>query len=304
MEMISAVQEAQKDNLRSFDDYMMSVLEAYLNRFEPSYYTKNGKDLLVYQYILLLSIQLLQAVLYLSKDMGDEAYNIDDVHMSIVFTYLGQYGTVYFRHDDLSMALEYYVQAAVAGGGQLSWTGRGSVNQRRQRILMLEQLLTEFLLHDGGIHLLLGPRGAIEGCWLVRQKIQKRLGAFSAALDMINKHLSEAICSLSRGVLDGETRITGLVPSGYEILETFKYYPEISLQERANVIKQHIVLSQLEAILSIHKLANRGNQWIASCLEGCYTSDNKLLGQQNRPPLRGAEAPKQYSNIVRGEYPK
>lgn len=28
MAMLSAVQEAQKDNLKSFNDYMMSVLEA------------------------------------------------------------------------------------------------------------------------------------------------------------------------------------------------------------------------------------------------------------------------------------
>lgn len=58
-------------------------------------------------------------------------------------------------------------------------------------------------------------------------ELQKRIGAFSAALDTINKCLSEALCALSRGRLDGESRITGLVHSGNEILETFKYYPEI-----------------------------------------------------------------------------
>lgn len=58
-------------------------------------------------------------------------------------------------------------------------------------------------------------------------EIEKRIGAFSAALDTINKCLSEAICALSRGRLDGESRITGLIHSGNEILETFKYYPEI-----------------------------------------------------------------------------
>ncbi|CAI9765651.1 unnamed protein product [Fraxinus pennsylvanica] len=294
--------------------YSLDDLQAYLNKFEPSYYTKNGKDPLVYPYILLLSIQLLPAVLYLSKDMGGEAYNIDGVHMAIVFADHGilsegsgsgqklgvmdasaeassiirQYGTVYLRSDDLSMALEYYVQAAAAvGGGQLSWMGRGSVDQQRQRILMLKQLFAELLLHDGGIDLLLGPRGAGEGHlgrfltdWNTRQQflleaarhcqdvglydksieIQKRIGAFSAALDTINKCLAEAICSLSRGRLDGESRITGLIHSGNEILETFKYYPEISPQERANVMEQQIVLRQLEAILSIHKLANTGNQ--------------------------------------------
>lgn len=71
-----------------------------------------------------------------------------------------QYGSVYLRLGDLSMALEYYAQAAAAvGGGQLSWTGRGNVDQQRQRSLMLKQLLTELLLRDGGIYLLLGSRG-------------------------------------------------------------------------------------------------------------------------------------------------
>lgn len=58
-------------------------------------------------------------------------------------------------------------------------------------------------------------------------EIQKRIGAFSMALDTINKCLSEAICALSRGRLDGESRTAGLIHSGNEILEMHKYYPEI-----------------------------------------------------------------------------
>lgn len=49
------------------------------------------------------------------------------------------------------------------------------------------------------------------------------------ALDTINKCLSEAICALSRGRLDGESQTAGLIHSGNEILETFKYYPEVRL---------------------------------------------------------------------------
>ena len=60
-------------------------------------------------------------------------------------------------------------------------------------------------------------------------EIHKRIGAFSMALDTINKCLSEAICALSRGRLDGESRTAGLIHSGNEILETFKYYPEVRL---------------------------------------------------------------------------
>lgn len=297
-----------------FSPYSLEDLQSYLNKFEPSYYTKNGKDPLVYPYVLLLSIQLLPAVLHLSKDMGDEGYSIDSVHISIVLadhdvlsegagarqkfgamdayaeasSIIRQYGSSYLRDGDLSMALEYYAQAAaVVGGGELSWTGRGNVDQQRQRTLMLKQLLMEVLLHDGGIYLLLGPRGTGEEGQLgrfftdgkTRQlflleaaqqcqntglhdksiEIQKRAGAFSGAMDTVNKCLSEAICSLSRGRLDGESRTSGLIQSGNEILEAFKYYPEISPQERENVMEQQTVLRQLEAIVCVHKLARMGH---------------------------------------------
>lgn len=58
-------------------------------------------------------------------------------------------------------------------------------------------------------------------------EIQKRVGAFAMALDTINKCLSEAISALSRGRLDGESRTAGLLYSGSEILETYKYHPEV-----------------------------------------------------------------------------
>ncbi|KAL1299475.1 hypothetical protein HN51_044014 [Arachis hypogaea] len=292
--------------------YSLDDLQTYLNKFEPSYYTKNGKDPMVYPYILLLSIQLLPAVLYMSKETGDEGYNVDAAHLSIVLadhgilsegarqklgvmdayaevsTIIRQYGSMYLRLDDLQMALEYYAQAAAAvGGGQLSWTGRGNVDQQRQRSLMLKQLLTEILLRDGGIFLLLGPRGAGEegqlgrfvtdpkarqqflieaacqcqeaGMYNKSIEIQKRVGSFSMALDTINKCLSEAICALFRGRLDGESQTAGLIHSGNEILETYHYHPDVSLQERDHVFEQQTVLRQLESILSIHKLARVGH---------------------------------------------
>lgn len=294
--------------------YSLDDLQAYLNKFEPSYYTKNGKDPLVYPYILLLSIQLLPAVLYMSKETGDEGFNIDAAHVSIVLADHGvlsegtvagqklgvmdacaevssiirQYGSMYLRLGDLQMALEYYAQAAASvGGGQMSWTGRGSIDQQRQRSLMLKQLLTELLLRDGGIYLLLGARGAGEegelgrfvtdtksreqflieaacqceeaGMFDKSIEIQKRVGAFSSALDTINKCLSEAICALFRGRIDGESRTAGLIHSGNEILDTYTYYPRVSPQERDYVFAQQTVLRQLEAILSIHKLSRTGN---------------------------------------------
>lgn len=107
----------------------------------------------MYPYVLLLSIQLLPAVLYLSKDIGDDEYNIDATHIAIVLADHGvlvditgttghklgvmdgfaestsiirQYGSLYLRHNNLMMALEYYAQvAAVVGGGKfvLVWDG-------------------------------------------------------------------------------------------------------------------------------------------------------------------------------------
>uniref|UniRef100_A0A2P2K6I4 Nuclear pore protein n=2 Tax=Rhizophora mucronata TaxID=61149 RepID=A0A2P2K6I4_RHIMU len=293
--------------------YSLEDLQAYLNKFEPSYYTKNGKDPLVYPYVLLLSIQLLPAVLHFSKEPG-EGYDIDAVHISIVLgdhgvlsevvgagqkfgvmdayaevsSIIRQYGSAYLRHGDLPMALEYYAQAAaVVGGGEVSWTGRGNVDQQRQRILMLKQLLAELLLRDGGIYLLLGPRSTGEEGELARFlpdvkarqqflletarqcqeaglydksiEIYKRVGAFSMALDIINMCLSEAICALARGRLDGESRTAGLIHSGNEISETYKYFPEASLQEREHVLDQETVLRQLEAILAVQKLATVGH---------------------------------------------
>jgi nuclear pore complex protein Nup93 len=38
--------------------YSLEDIRNYLNKFEPAYYTKNGKDPLVYPYVLLLSGQL------------------------------------------------------------------------------------------------------------------------------------------------------------------------------------------------------------------------------------------------------
>lgn len=292
--------------------YSLDDLQAYLNRFQPMHYTKNGKDPLVYPYVLLLSIQLLPAVQYLSKEMGEEGYNIDAVHIAVVLADHGvlsegvgtnhkmgamdacaevasiirQYGSTYLRHGNLLLALEYYAQAAAAmGGGELSWIGQANSDQQRQRSMMLKQLLTEILLREGGILLLLGPRGMGEegqlrkylmdwksqqqflleaahqcqeaGLFEKSVEIHKRVGAFAMALETINKCLSDAICAMSRGRLDGDSRAAGLLHSGNDILETSKYSAEVSL-EKELISEQQTVLRQLEAILFVHKLARAG----------------------------------------------
>lgn len=62
--------------------YTLEDLQSYLNKFEPVYYTKNGRDPLVYPYVLLLSVQFLPAIFYLSKE-GEEGVSIDAVHIAI-----------------------------------------------------------------------------------------------------------------------------------------------------------------------------------------------------------------------------
>lgn len=293
--------------------YSLEDLQGYLNKFEPSHYTKNGKDPLVYPYVLLLSIQLLPAILHLSKEVGDEGYNVDSVHISIVLADQGcisegagitqkmgvmdpcaetasiirQYGSLYLHQGNLLLALEYYAQAAAAmGGGELSWIFRARVDYQRQRDLMLKQLLTDILLRDGGIFLLLGPRGTGEEGelrkyfmdWKAREQflleaaaqcqeaglydksveIHKRVGAFARALATVNKCLSDAIYAMLHGRLDGDSRVASLIQSGNDILEGFKYSADASLQEKEQISEQQTVLRQLEAILSIHKLARAG----------------------------------------------
>ncbi|KAJ6764865.1 NUCLEAR PORE COMPLEX PROTEIN NUP93 NUCLEOPORIN NUP93 DEAD EYE PROTEIN [Salix koriyanagi] len=258
--------------------YSVEDLQAYLNKFEPSYYTKNGKRP--------SRIPLYHGILTEGAGAGPKL-GVMDAYAE-ASSIIRQYGSAYLHHGNISMALEYYAQAAATvGGGEISWTGRGNIDQQRQRSLMLKQLLTELLLRDGGIYLLLGSRGAGEEGELARFfidfkerqqyllevahrcqeagldeksiEIQKRVGAFSMALDTINKSLSEAICALSRGRLDGESQTAGLINSGNEILETFKYYPDFSFQERDLVLEQETVLRQLEAILSVHKMARLGH---------------------------------------------
>lgn len=293
--------------------YSLEDLQNYLNKFEPAYYTKNGKDPLVYPYVLLLSGQLQLAVQHLTKEVSSEGYNIDAVHISIalvdhgvfsegvgsghklgvmdavseIASIIRHYGSLYVRQGNLSLALEYYAQAAAAmGGGAPSWTGHSSVDQQRQRNLMLKQLLSELLLREGGIGLLLGPNGTgSEGALrrflpdrqaqhhflleAARQcqdaglydksvEIQKRVGAFAMALETVNSCLSEAIGALARGRADGDSRTAGLIYSGNDILEAYKFAGVASGQERDQIAEQQIALRQLEAILSVHKFARSG----------------------------------------------
>jgi nuclear pore complex protein Nup93 len=167
--------------------YTLEDLQKYLIKFEPSHYTKNGKDPLVYPYVLLLSLQLHAAVAYLMKEAGSEGFHVDSVHIAItvadhgslsegiggaqklgamdsvseIASIIRHYGISYVRQGNLALALEYNVQAAATvGGGAVAWSGHSSAEQKRQYHNLLKQLITELLLRDGGFQLLLGASGS------------------------------------------------------------------------------------------------------------------------------------------------
>lgn len=291
--------------------YSIEDLQAYLLKFEPSYYTRNGKDPLVYPYVLLLSLQLYAAVSYLINESGSN--NIDAVHMAITIADKGvllkeissahklgamdsvaevagiiRYcGLSYKRQGNLVLALEYYAQAAAAmGGGAASWSGQISVDLARQRQMMLKQLLSEILLSEGGVHLLLGSfgtgsEGALNrylpdneaqhrflfevacqcqdsGLYDKAIELLKRVGAFSSALEIINSRLSEAVNAVATGRMDGETRAAGLILAGNSIIESSRILGIVSTQDRELIADRQTALRQLETILTFHKFARNG----------------------------------------------
>ncbi|KAL3738886.1 hypothetical protein ACJRO7_020288, partial [Eucalyptus globulus] len=245
--------------------YSLEDLQAYLNKSAASYHTKNGKDPLVY--ILLLSIQFLHAILYLSKEARDEGYNIDATHIAIALddhgvlmegtgagskfgvmdayaeasSMIRQHGYSYLRLGDLSVALEYFAQAAAA-----------IIN--RQRSLMLKQLLTELLLRDGGIYFLLGSRGSGEEGELTRLILDvktRQQFMLEAAQQCLEAGIYDKVWPFSpiessmvlipfsfaysflisiNTCLSDSTCKAGLIHSGNKILETYKYSLEISSQ--------------------------------------------------------------------------
>ena len=146
------------DGLVSFT---LEELQSYLTKVQPSHYTKNGKDPLVYPYVLLLSLQFCAAI----ACMIQEDSRVDSVHIAIAVADYGclsggttevrklgsmdaafgaasiirHYALTYVRQGNMSLALEYYAQAAAAvGGGAVAWSGHGNNDQQRQHHQLLK----------------------------------------------------------------------------------------------------------------------------------------------------------------------
>ena len=58
-------------------------------------------------------------------------------------------------------------------------------------------------------------------CWQAVELL-KRIGEFATALEIVNQCLSETIAAMASGRGDGDTKSSGLILAGNEILEAFK----------------------------------------------------------------------------------
>lgn len=53
-------------------------------------------------------------------------------------------------------------------------------------------------------------------------ELLKRIGEFSAALEIVNQCLSDTIAAMASGRSDGDTKSSGLILAGNEILDAYK----------------------------------------------------------------------------------
>lgn len=53
-------------------------------------------------------------------------------------------------------------------------------------------------------------------------ELLKRIGEFAAALQIVNQCLCDSIAAMASGRADGDTKSSGLVLAGNEILEAYK----------------------------------------------------------------------------------
>lgn len=194
----------------------LEELQAYLSKFGAAYYTKGGKDPLVYPYVLLLSLQLHAAVLYLVRDAPTDTFRLDGIHIGLALALTGalqeaappprgrdaardvsgvvrQYGASLLRAGDVPAALEYYAAAAAAlraGGGE-----------EREHQVLLEQLLRELLRLPAGADLLLGRTGISGGAlrrFVATEGERRELVVAAARESQDARQLDEAVELLAR----------------------------------------------------------------------------------------------------------
>jgi hypothetical protein len=65
------------------------MLQAELNRWGPKYYSKEGKEPLLFLTVLLLSLQFRQALSFLLKSEMAKAYRLDGIHLAVAMHFSG-----------------------------------------------------------------------------------------------------------------------------------------------------------------------------------------------------------------------
>ena len=125
------------------EPHTLMELQAYVNNSSSGTYTTNGADPLMYHFVLLLSIQLIPTIEYMSDEIWGQGYNIDATHILIALAdhcvisnvagdrhgvgvmdaykkasgSIKKYGYAIYFPDNLPIVLEYHVQAAAVLGG-------------------------------------------------------------------------------------------------------------------------------------------------------------------------------------------
>lgn len=66
-----------------FAVYTLASLQQELNRWGPKYYSKNGKEPLLYLTVLLLSLQFKRALQFMLKEEMFKNYRLDGIHLAI-----------------------------------------------------------------------------------------------------------------------------------------------------------------------------------------------------------------------------
>mmetsp|Transcript_10427 Transcript_10427/g.20614 ORF Transcript_10427/g.20614 Transcript_10427/m.20614 type:complete len:791 (+) Transcript_10427:141-2513(+) len=140
--------------------YTLADFQSQINQYSAAHYSKGGQEPLLYAAVLLMSLQADKAIEYLATNKSTHEFRIDSVHFAICMWYhrvldgletsvsassVHQYAYSLI-HQDVSLALEYYIIASLVMGGSLEVKGR-----------LLKELLTES--HAYGV--LLGSGGAV-----------------------------------------------------------------------------------------------------------------------------------------------
>mmetsp|Transcript_22946 Transcript_22946/g.58630 ORF Transcript_22946/g.58630 Transcript_22946/m.58630 type:complete len:864 (-) Transcript_22946:363-2954(-) len=149
--------------------YGLAEFHADINRWPPSYYSKQGKEPLLYATVLLLSLQFQACLRFLWRDEATRGLRVDAVHLAIachqegllgvaapgaeaapdVGSMIHAYGRKFVHHDS-ALALQYYMLAAHVRGNSVAVKGQ-----------LLRELLTES--RDYGTLLGGGSGGALAG---------------------------------------------------------------------------------------------------------------------------------------------